>query len=44
MRLDQDSLFELMAEHIEVAHGIIRYLVRRYRSVSAELSGTPSDE
>jgi len=31
-RLDQDALYELMAEHIEVGRGIIRVLCQRLRS------------
>lgn len=30
LRIDHATLVDLMAEHIEVAHGIIRYLIRRY--------------
>ncbi len=32
-RLDQDSLYELMAEHVEIARGIIRVLCQRLRNV-----------
>jgi HEAT repeat protein len=31
LRIDHATLVDLMAEHIEVAHGIIRFLIRRYR-------------
>ena len=30
LRLDHDALFDMMAERVEVAHAIIRFLVRRY--------------
>ena len=30
-RIDQHALYELMAEHVEVAYGIIRVLCRRLR-------------
>jgi CRP-like cAMP-binding protein len=30
LRLEHEALFELMADHVEVAHGIIRYLVATY--------------
>lgn len=30
LRLEHDALFELMSERVEVAHAIIRFLVRRY--------------
>jgi CRP-like cAMP-binding protein len=32
-RLDESSLYELMAEHVEVARGIIRVLCRRMRAM-----------
>jgi CRP-like cAMP-binding protein len=31
LRIDHATLVDLMAEDIEVTHGIIRYLIRRYR-------------
>lgn len=30
LRIDHATIVDLMAEHIEVAHGIIRFLIRRY--------------
>jgi CRP-like cAMP-binding protein len=32
-RLDESSLYELMAEHVEVARGVIRVLCRRMRGM-----------
>ena len=37
-RLDQDSLYELMAEHIEIARGIMRVLCRRLRKRGAAIA------
>ena len=37
LRLDHATVVDLMAEHIEVAQGIIRFLVRRY----ARRTGVP---
>ena len=30
LRLDHEALFEMMGQRVEVAHAIIRFLVRRY--------------
>jgi CRP/FNR family transcriptional regulator, cyclic AMP receptor protein len=30
LRLDHEALFDMMAQRVEVAHAIIRFLVRRY--------------
>ncbi len=35
-RLDQDVLYELMADHVEVARGIIQVLTRRLRRLSSQ--------
>ena len=35
LRVDHATLVDLIAEHIEVAQGIIRFLIRRYRPTSA---------
>jgi ATP/ADP translocase/HEAT repeat protein len=35
LRLDQEAFYELMADHTEVARGIIRTLTRRLRATSA---------
>jgi len=39
LRIDHATLVDLMAEHIEVAHGIIRFLIRRYRPPSKTAHG-----
>ena len=39
-RLDQDVLYELMADHIEVARGIIRVLTRRLRTLESNVDET----
>ena len=31
LKIDHATVVDLMSEHIEVAHGIIRYLIRRCR-------------
>jgi len=36
LRLDQSALYELMADHVEVAQGIIRFLLRRMRVMIRE--------
>lgn len=44
-RLDQEALYEMMAEHIEVVRGIIRVLCRRLRATTSaprSLDTTPS--
>ena len=42
LRLEHEALFELMADHVEVAHGIIRYLVVHYGRRRQGQGGTPS--
>lgn len=36
LRLDQRTLYELMADHVEVAQGIIRFLLQRMRVIIRE--------
>jgi len=44
-RLDQDVLYELMADHVEVARGIIQVLTRLLRElIQAESKGVLSDK
>lgn len=40
LRLDQSALYELMADHMEVAQGIIRFLLQRMRMIIRESLGT----
>ena len=43
LKIDNATLVDLMAEHIEVAHGIIRFLIHRYRppGKTTHTSNTP---
>ena len=40
LRLEHEALFDLMADHVGVAHGIIRYLVATYGRVRQGPGGT----
>jgi CRP-like cAMP-binding protein len=40
LRMDHSTLMDLIEEHTEVAYGIIRFLVRRFRTLTAALVTT----
>ena len=40
--LDRELLFELMSERLDVAQGVVRFLIRRYRSSIADTTGAGS--
>lgn len=40
--LDRELLYELMSERLDVAQGVVRFLIRRYRSSINDAAGKPA--